>query len=141
ADAAARRTGKRGRQLSDDCGQVLGATSFASLSAGNDAEFGFAVSSRELLSFLRQAGVKPSLTATPCRSAADISLQEEQREAAARAKMEAAEKAKAAKFQQTEAKLRRSINEDSITERENHLAVAALMLVLSLAAIGGAGYL
>ena len=134
-------TGNSGGPLIDNCGRILGANSFGSISDGNDAEFGFAVSSREILSFLRKAGVKPSLTATPCRSAADISLQEEQREAAARAKMEAAEKAKAAKFQQTEAKLRRSINEDIITERENHLAVAALMLVLSLAAIGGAGYL
>lgn len=134
-------SGNSGGPLIDNCGRILGANSFGSISDGNDAEFGFAVSSREILSFLRKAGVKPSITATPCRSAAAFSLQEEQREAAARAKIEAAEKAKTAKRLQTEAQLRRSISADIITKRENHLAIAALMLVLSLATIGGAGYL
>ncbi len=134
-------SGNSGGPLIDNCGRILGANSFGSLSDGNDAEFGFAVSSREILSFLRKAGVKVGLTATPCRSAADISLQEQRREAAARAKIEAAQKAEAAQRQQTEAKLRTSISQDIITERENQMAIAALMLVLSLVAIGGAGYL
>lgn len=134
-------SGNSGGPLIDNCGRILGANSFGSLSDGNDAEFGFAVSSREILSFLRKAGVKASLTATPCRSAADISLQEQRREAAARAKIEAAQKADSAKRQQAEAKLRTSISQDIIAERENQMAIAALMLVLSLVAVGGAGYL
>ncbi|MEP3227050.1 MAG: trypsin-like peptidase domain-containing protein [Parasphingorhabdus sp.] len=134
-------SGNSGGPLIDHCGRILGANSFGSLSDGNDAEFGFAVSSREILSFLRKAGVKPGLTAAPCRSAADISQQERQREAAARAKIEAANKAAAAARQQAETKLRTTISQDIITERENQMAIAALMLVLSLVAVGGAGYL
>lgn len=134
-------SGNSGGPLIDNCGRILGANSFGSLSDGNDAEFGFAVSSREILSFLRKAGVKVGMTATPCRSAADISLQEQRREAAARAKIEAARKAELAKRQQAEAKLRTTISQDIITERENRMAIAALMLVLSLVAVGGAGYL
>ncbi len=134
-------SGNSGGPLIDNCGRILGANSFGSLSDGNDAEFGFAVSSREILSFLRKAGVKAGLTATPCRSAADISLQEQRREAAARAKIEAANKAEAAARQKTETKLRTTISQDIITERENQMAIAALMLVLSLVSVGGAGYL
>ncbi|QTD55604.1 trypsin-like peptidase domain-containing protein [Parasphingorhabdus cellanae] len=134
-------SGNSGGPLIDNCGRILGANSFGSLSDGNDAEFGFAVSSREILSFLRKAGVKVGLTATPCRSSADISLQEQRREAAARAKMEALQRAEKAKRQQAETKLRTTISQDIVTERENQMAVAALMLVLSLVAAGGAGYL
>ncbi|MEH6756163.1 MAG: trypsin-like peptidase domain-containing protein [Parasphingorhabdus sp.] len=134
-------SGNSGGPLIDNCGRVLGANSFGSLSDGNDAEFGFAVSSREILSFLRKAGVKVGITATPCRSAADISLQEQQREAAARAKIMEAQSAKAKQRQATEEKLRTTISQDIITERENQMAIAAIFLVLSLAAMGGAGYL
>lgn len=133
-------SGNSGGPLIDNCGRILGANSFGSLSDGNDAEFGFAVSSREILSFLRKAGVKASSTATPCRSSADISRQEQQREATARARVEAAQKAEAAKRQQAEAQLRTQISQEIITARENHMAVAALMLVLSLIAAGAAGY-
>lgn len=134
-------SGNSGGPLIDNCGRILGANSFGSLSDGNDAEFGFAVSSREILSFLRKAGVKVGITATPCRSAADISEQEQRREAAARAKIEAAQNAETAQRQQAETKLRTTISQDIIAERENQMAIAALMLVLSLVAIGGAGYL
>ncbi|MEW4466422.1 trypsin-like peptidase domain-containing protein [Parasphingorhabdus sp. JC815] len=134
-------SGNSGGPLIDNCGRILGANSFGSVSDGNDAEFGFAVSSREILSFLRKAGVKAAIAATPCRSAAVISFQEQQREAKARAKIEAAQKAKAAQRQQTENRLRRTVSQEIITERENHMAIGALMLVLSLMSIGGAGYL
>lgn len=134
-------SGNSGGPLIDNCGRILGANSFGSLSDGNDAEFGFAVSSREILSFLRKAGVKVGLTATPCRSAADISQQEQRREIAARAKIQAAQNAETAQRQQTETKLRTTISQDVIGERENQMAIAALMLVLSLVAVGGAGYL
>lgn len=134
-------SGNSGGPLIDDCGRILGANSFGSVSDGNDAEFGFAVSSREILSFLRKAGVKAGITATPCRSAAAFSLQEQQRVAAAQARRDAVQKAKDAKRQLIEAKLRSDISQDIITERENQMAIAALMLVLSLVAVGGAGYL
>ncbi|WP_417621887.1 trypsin-like peptidase domain-containing protein [Parasphingorhabdus sp.] len=134
-------SGNSGGPLIDNCGRVLGANSFGSISDGNDAEFGFAVSAREILTFLRKAGMKVGATATPCRSAAEISLEEQQREAAARAQVEAAQKAETEKRERAETKLRTSISQDIIAERENRIAMAALMLVLSLLAAGGAGAL
>ncbi len=133
-------SGNSGGPLIDNCGRILGVNSFGSLSDGNDAEFGFAVSSREIISFLRKAGVKIAATATPCRSAAEISREEQAREDAARAKVEAAQKADDAARAKEEATLRTTISQDIITARENQMAIAALMLVLSLATIGGAGY-
>ena len=134
-------SGNSGGPLIDNCGRVLGANSFGSISNGNDAEFGFAVSAREILNFLRKAGVKVATTATPCRSAAEISLEEQQREIAARAQVDAARDAEAEKRERAEAKLRTTISQDIIAARENRMAIAALILVLSLLAAGGAGVL
>ncbi|MEO9601318.1 trypsin-like peptidase domain-containing protein [Parasphingorhabdus sp.] len=134
-------SGNSGGPLIDNCGRVLGANSFGSISDGNDAEFGFAVSAREILAFLRKAGVKAGSTASPCRSAAEISQEEQQREAAARAQVEAAKQAEALKRERAETKLRTGISQDIITERENRIAMAALMLALALLAAGGAGVL
>ncbi len=134
-------SGNSGGPLIDNCGRVLGANSFGSISNGNDAEFGFAVSAREILSFLRKAGVKVASTVTPCRSAAEISLEEQQREAAARAQVDAAKDAEAETRERAETKLRTGISQDIIAARENRMAIAALILVLSLLAAGGAGVL
>jgi len=134
-------SGNSGGPLIDNCGRVLGANSFGSISDGNDAEFGFAVSAREILNFLRKAGVTAGVTATPCRSAAEISEQERLREAAARAQVQAAKDAEADKRERAESELRTSISQDIIAERENRIAIAALMLALSLLAAGGAGVL
>ena len=132
-------SGNSGGPLIDNCGRVLGANSFGSISNGNDAEFGFAVSAREILSFLRKAGVKVAATATPCRSAAEISQEEEQREAAARAQIDAARNAEAEKRERAELKLRTEISQEIIAARENRMAIAALILVLALLSAGGAG--
>lgn len=134
-------SGNSGGPLIDNCGRVLGANSFGSLSDGNDAEFGFAVSNREIMAFLRKAGVATNAASTPCRSSAEISREEQAREFAARAKVEAARRAEAAEREELEENLRTSISQDIITERENQMALAALMLFLSLAAIGGAVWL
>ena len=131
-------SGNSGGPLIDNCGRVLGANSFGSISNGNDAEFGFAVSAREILSFLRKADVTVGVTGTPCRSAAEISEQERQREAAARAQVAAAKAAEADKRERAESNLRTRISQDIIAERENRMALAALMLALSLLAAGGA---
>ena len=134
-------SGNSGGPLIDNCGRILGANSFGSISDGNDAEFGFAVSAREILSFLRKAGVTVGVTATPCRSVAEISEQERLREAAARAKVQAAKDAEASKRERAETKLRTGISQDIIAERENRIAIAALMLALALLAAGGGGVL
>lgn len=134
-------SGNSGGPLIDNCGRVLGANSFGSLSDGNDAEFGFAVSAREILTFLRKAGVKVGATTVPCRSAAEISREEQQRENAERAKVAAAKQAEVAEREAREEKLRTTLTQDIITERENQMAIAALMLALSLVALSVSGFL
>lgn len=131
--------GNSGGPLIDNCGRVLGANSFGSISDGNDAEFGFAVSAREILSFLRKAGVSVSVTSIPCRSAADLDQEEQQYEAAAQAKLAASERAANEQRERAEAKLRTRISQDIITERENRIAIAALLLVMATLALGGGG--
>src|SRR3546814_16842826 len=61
-------SGNSGGPLVDACGRVVGINSFGSLSDGNDAEFGFAISNREIASFLRQAGVAFARTNAECKS-------------------------------------------------------------------------
>ena len=131
-------SGNSGGPLIDNCGRVLGANSFGSLSDGNDAEFGFAVSNREILAFLRKAGVKVATTTSPCRSIADISREEAERQAAEAAKVDAAQRAETSKNEQLENKQRTKASQDIISERENAMAIAALLLVLSLVAGGAA---
>lgn len=128
---AALAKGNSGGPLIDPCGRVAGVNSFGSLSDGNDAEFGFAVSNRELIAFLRSAKVDYQLADTPCRSVAELSAEERAR--ADRAAQDARER------EQSEKAERRNLEENALREaehaiiaaRENHVAFTALMLVLA----------
>jgi hypothetical protein len=131
--------GNSGGPLVDDCGRVLGVNSFGSVSDGADAEFGFAVSWREVASFLRQAGVSSLHTIVPCRSMADADAAESaqtQREAQAtenhaREKQDAQEDALA--------KARDAAERDVISGRENAMAGAAVLLAFAVLGLGAGG--
>lgn len=131
--------GNSGGPLVDDCGRVLGVNSFGSMSDGNDAEFGFAVSNREIASFLRQAGVQFARSSAPCRSIADLDAADAQRaqqELALRdARVEAAEAARQKKI----AAARDAAERDIIAARENALAIAAVFLAFAMLALGAGG--
>ena len=71
--------GSSGGPLLDECGRVIGVNSFGAESSGAEAEFYFAVSTRELLPFLRANGVTPRVNAAPCRSLADLEAAERER--------------------------------------------------------------
>ncbi|MFZ9396383.1 MAG: trypsin-like peptidase domain-containing protein [Erythrobacter sp.] len=71
--------GNSGGPLLDGCGRVLGVNSFGADSGGSDAEFFFAVSARELLPFLQENGVEPSVNALPCRSLDELEADERAR--------------------------------------------------------------
>ena len=131
--------GNSGGPLVDDCGRVLGVNSFGSVSDGNDAEFGFAVSWREIASFLRQAGVSSLHTVVPCRSMAEADAAEAmltQREAQRSAQ---SERAQADAREAALDKARQTAERDVISARENAMAGAAVLLALAVLGLGAGG--
>ncbi len=133
-------SGNSGGPLVDDCGRVIGLNSFGSLSEGSDAEYGFAVSNREIASFLRQAGVQVRRSSEPCRSMADIEAA--QFAADEQARIEATRRADEAAIARRERQLqaREQSQQAVIAKRENMMALAALLLVFA-ALTGGAAVL
>ena len=129
--------GNSGGPLVDACGRVVGINSFGSIAQGGGAEFYFAVSTRELSAFLGQQDVTFSAANSECRSVAELTRAEAEREAAERAKIEAENRIAAELRTGKEGQFRRDAEHAIITERENHIALATLLLVLSAVA-GGA---
>lgn len=131
--------GNSGGPLVDDCGRVLGINSFGSISDGNDAEFGFAVSWREIASFLRQAGVSSLHTIIPCRTMAEADSAEAaitQREAQA---SEQKSRASDAARENALNHARDVAERDVISARENAMAGAAVLLALAVLGLGAGG--
>ena len=128
--------GNSGGPLVDGCGRVLGVNSFGAESQGTDAEFFFAVSTRELLPFLNANDVTPRLNSTQCRSLAEIDAEEQARldeeQSAIRARAAADAEALAART----AELRRDVTYETFESRSNH---AMLAMVLLLVATGAGG--
>lgn len=135
---AALAAGNSGGPLVDNCGRVVGVNSFGSLSDGTDAEYGFAVSDREVMAFLRTAKVDFQTSSSPCRSAAELSADEQAR---TRAEMQRTAERQTRDAARTAARRQAYLREAeySITAtRENYMAIAALMLALSVIAAGAA---
>lgn len=131
--------GNSGGPLVDDCGRVLGVNSFGSVSDGNDAEFGFAISWREIASFLRQAGVASRHTIVPCRSMAEADAAEA---AITQRESQATEQKSRASTDARDAALTRArdaAERDVITARENAMAGAAVLLALAVLGLGAGG--
>lgn len=128
--------GNSGGPLLDACGRVLGVNSFGADSDGSDAEFYFAVSTRELLPFLRANDIEARINALPCRSIADLDAAEsarlEQQRADARDRLAARDAELAARRDRAELEAQLAV----LNERENAMAMAMIALILSL----GAGY-
>jgi len=129
--------GSSGGPLLDSCGRVVGVNSFGSESEGADAGFYFAISTRELLPFLRANAITPQINDQPCRSLADLNAEERQRaeeqKIAAEAKARAGEEALAKRREEA----RRKIDFQILDERDNGMALA---LVLLLVALGAGGF-
>jgi hypothetical protein len=131
--------GNSGGPLVDDCGRVLGINSFGSVSDGNDAEFGFAVSWREVASFLRQAGVNSQRTTVACRSMAEADAAEAaivQRESQA---TDQARRTREEARDRAASEARDAAEREVISERENAMAGAAVLLALAVLGLGAGG--
>jgi serine protease Do len=128
--------GNSGGPLVDSCGRVVGINSFGSTAETGGAEFYFAISVKEVLAFLRAQNVVLETVSGPCRSVAELSRDEAERDAAARAKIEAEQRVSAERKANVERKTRRSVEFAIIAMRENRMALAGLLLLLAL---GGAG--
>ena len=131
--------GNSGGPLVDDCGRVLGVNSFGSVSDGNDAEFGFAVSWREVASFLRQAGVSSLHTVVPCRSMAEADAAEAALTQPDAQQSEQSERARADVCEAAIEKARDTAERDVISARENAMAGAAVLLALAVLGLGAGG--
>lgn len=130
--------GNSGGPLVDACGRVVGINSFGAVADGGGAEFYFAISVREVFTFLQSQGVSLGGTSSECRSVAELTRAEAERESAARAKVEAEARIAKELRQSREGKARNDAEHDVIAARENHLAFAGLLLVLSAVAGGAA---
>jgi V8-like Glu-specific endopeptidase len=127
--------GHSGGPLLDQCGRVLGVNTLITRNQEGDAPFAFAVANRELTAFLR-ANHQPFLAVdTECVSMADRLRQDQQRGEDELRARDAAAAAAAAKARETRERSLAEIQES----RETRLAIAVLLLVLSLVAFGGAG--
>jgi serine protease Do len=130
--------GSSGGPLVDACGRVLGINSFGAVADGGGAEFYFAISVREVLTFLQSQGVSINGATGECRSVAELTRAEAEREAAARTKVEAEARIAKELRQSREGKVRSDAEHDVIAARENHIAFAGLLLILAAVAGGAA---
>lgn len=130
--------GSSGGPLVDACGRVVGINSFGSVADGGGAEFYFAISVRELSAFLTDEKVGFSAASGECRSVAELTRAEAERDAATRAKIETEARIAKELRQSREGKVRSDAEHDVIAARENHMAFSALLLVLSAVAGGAA---
>ena len=122
--------GNSGGPLLDGCGRVLGVNSFGADSGGSDAEFFFAVSTKELIPFLKANNVPARVNAEPCRSLADLDDAERKRiereQAITRSEMAARAQEQTAKRARVQLEAELAVQED----RENAMAFAFLLVLL-----------
>lgn len=130
-------SGNSGGPLVDVCGRVLGINSFGSLSDGSDAEFGFAISNREIASFLRQAGVPFARTNVPCKSPEQAQEEETRRIAEEQARLASEQRAIEDAERAANLSARDKAEQQVISERENYMALAAILLALAVLGAGG----
>lgn len=130
--------GNSGGPLVDACGRVIGINSFGSTADGGGAEFYFAISVREVATFLQDLNIDLNMVINECRSVAELSRAEAEREAVTRGKIEAEARIASELKRSQEGKVRSDAEHAVIGERENHIAFATLLLIISAVAGGAA---
>jgi V8-like Glu-specific endopeptidase len=128
--------GNSGGPLLDRCGRVIGVNTFITHGEDGDAPFAFAIANGELTAFLREAGQRFAANSGACVSMEERLRQEMDRGARERGAKQNAEREALARAEQAALDKARAANQDT---RENRLALAALLAILAVAALGGAG--
>jgi hypothetical protein len=129
--------GNSGGPLLDPCGRVVGVNSFGADAGGSDAEFFFAVSTRELLPFLRENDVDFSSSTLPCRSLAELDTEERERLERRRELAARTEQLELERARERREIAYRTAQFSVLEERENHVALA---FVLGFLAIGAGAF-
>jgi serine protease Do len=130
--------GNSGGPILDACGRVIGINSFGSTSENGGSDFYFAISMKETTAFLRSQKISFNAVTGPCRSVAELSREEAERDAAARAKIDAEKRIADELRANSAGKARRDIELSIITERDDRMAFAGMMLALALGFAGAA---
>ena len=112
---------------------MLGVNSFGAESDGTDSEFYFAVSTRELLPFLRKNNITAQLNGLPCRSLAELDAAERAR--AEREQLAALRQTQITETKEAEreAKIRRDIEFEIMSQRDDLMMLAMLLMVAGMA--------
>ncbi|MGK6354865.1 S1C family serine protease [Sphingomonas sp. DT-207] len=133
--------GNSGGPLLDRCGRVLGVNSAITRADEGDSTFAFAIAGAELAAFLTEARQPIATVGVPCMSVEEQLAAE--RSAEEKARIEAEQRSRTAAAQ-ADAQRRDAIAQARARNeaaRENHMAIAALMLVLGGVALAGGGLL
>jgi len=128
--------GNSGGPLLDPCGRVLGVNSFGAETDSAEAGFYFAISTRELLPFLRANDITPQINDQPCRSLADLNAEERQRAEDQKVAAEAKARAEEETLAKHREELRRKIDFQILDERDNGMALALVLLLIAGGAVG-----
>ena len=133
--------GNSGGPLLDPCGRVLGVNSAITHSEEGDTSFGFAIADSELTAFLAAAKQPYSAVGLPCTSLADTLKRDSDADAQASAQADAMKRDAAVKAAAAHEAALAKARADVENNREDVMALAAVLLVLGALAIGGAGLL
>lgn len=131
--------GNSGGPLLDPCGRVIGVNSAITQTEPGDTSFGFAIADSELTAFLAQAKQKYVALGSVCTSMAELMKQDSDADARAKAEADAARRDAAAKAALRREAAMATARDDAQRNRENVIAIAAVLLVLGALVIGGGG--
>jgi V8-like Glu-specific endopeptidase len=129
--------GNSGGPLLDECGRVIGVNSFTTSSGSGDSPFGFAISNKELRSFLKAAGQTVTEVKSRCLNAAERMAAEQADAAKERERVEMATRAQ----ERSDRAAREKAAAQAQYTAENWIAVAIILGLLGFIGLGAGGLL